>query len=70
MDYVCLASVRDMNPTFFLLICPADAGGPLAKSQLAILVELMCRLNDGTNGDDGSYPCSIFDVIGGVGTGG
>ncbi|KIM19898.1 hypothetical protein M408DRAFT_49160, partial [Serendipita vermifera MAFF 305830] len=47
-----------------------DSGGPRGASQLTILARLMHRLNQ-ESGDDQVYrPCGVFDMIGGVGSGG
>ena len=50
-----------------------DAGGPQGISQLLILKDVMERLSKGESGDsEGKVkrPCEVFDMIGGVGTGG
>ena len=50
-----------------------DAGGPQGISQLLILKEVMERLSKDEIGDFQGIvkrPCEVFDVIGGVGTGG
>jgi hypothetical protein len=50
-----------------------DAGGTQAVSQLRILEHLMEKIsqdNQGTSQGIVQRPCEVFDVIGGVGTGG
>jgi hypothetical protein len=50
-----------------------DAGGPQGISQLLILEDVMERLSKDESGDfQGTVkrPCEVFDMIGGVGTGG
>ena len=50
-----------------------DAGGAQAVSQLRILEHLMEKIsqdNQGASQGIVKRPCEIFDVIGGVGTGG
>ena len=50
-----------------------DAGGPQGISQLLILKDVMERLSGDESGDSHGTvkrPCEVFDVIGGVGTGG
>ncbi|KIM23931.1 hypothetical protein M408DRAFT_27516 [Serendipita vermifera MAFF 305830] len=47
-----------------------DAGGTRAVSQLTILAQLMHRLNYGTTENSLNRPHTIFDMIGGVGSGG
>jgi hypothetical protein len=50
-----------------------DAGGPQGLSQLLILKDVMERLSKDENGDSQGIvkrPCEVFDMIGGVGTGG
>jgi hypothetical protein len=50
-----------------------DAGGPQGLSQLLILKEVMERLSKDECGEfKGTVkrPCEVFDMIGGVGTGG
>ena len=50
-----------------------DAGGAQAVSQLRILEHLMEKIskdNQGTSKAIVKRPCEVFDVIGGVGTGG
>jgi hypothetical protein len=50
-----------------------DAGGAQAVSQLRILEHLMEKIsqdNRGTSQGIVKRPCEVFDVIGGVGTGG
>src|SRR5450631_3512582 len=50
-----------------------DAGGAQAVSQLRILDHLMEKIsqdNQGTHQGIVKRPCEVFDVIGGVGTGG
>ena len=50
-----------------------DAGGPHGVSQLLILKDVMERLFKDESGDSQGTvkpPCEVFDVIGGVGTGG
>jgi hypothetical protein len=50
-----------------------DAGGAQAVSQLRILEHVMEKIsqdNEGTSEGILKRPCEVFDVIGGVGTGG
>lgn len=47
-----------------------DAGGSRGVSQLKILAEMMDRLNFEAINDDLDRPCAVFDMIGGVGSGG
>jgi hypothetical protein len=50
-----------------------DAGGPQGVSQLLILKEVMQKLSrdeDGGSQTTVKRPCDVFDMIGGVGTGG
>jgi hypothetical protein len=47
-----------------------DAGGPPGISQLKILVDVMHRLNFEATTDNNDRPCAVFDMIGGVGSGG
>jgi hypothetical protein len=50
-----------------------DAGGPQGISQLLILKDVMERLSNDERGDSQGIvkrPCEVFDMIGGVGTGG
>jgi hypothetical protein len=50
-----------------------DAGGPQGISQLLILKDVMERLSKDEHADSQGVikpPCEVFDVIGGVGTGG
>jgi hypothetical protein len=50
-----------------------DAGGPQGISQLLILKDVMERLSKDESGDSQGTvkrPCQVFDMIGGVGTGG
>jgi hypothetical protein len=50
-----------------------DAGGPQGISQLLILKDVMERLSKDESGDSRGTvkrPCEVFDMIGGVGTGG
>jgi len=47
-----------------------DAGGTRAISQLKILDNIMHRLNYDTPEADKVRPCDVFDMIGGVGSGG
>jgi hypothetical protein len=56
-----------------LITCGIDAGGPRAVSQLCILEHLMEQISQDSQGTfQGKVkrPCEVFDVIGGVGTGG
>jgi hypothetical protein len=56
-----------------LLIDGTDAGGPQGISQLLILKDVMKKLSKDESGDSRGTvkrPCEIFDMIGGVGTGG
>jgi hypothetical protein len=73
--YLSLVSVR----TSFVVIMSGmltsciDAGGPQGLSQLLILKDVMERLSKDERGDfQGTVkrPCEVFDMIGGVGTGG
>jgi hypothetical protein len=55
------------------LTCGIDAGGPQGVSQLLILKEVMEKLSKDELGDSHGIvkrPCEVFDMIGGVGTGG
>jgi hypothetical protein len=50
-----------------------DAGGPQGVSQVLILKDVMERLSKDELGDSQrtvKRPCEVFDMIGGVGTGG
>lgn len=47
-----------------------DAGGSRAISQLKILVDLMHSLNFESQNCRLDRPCSVFDLIGGVGSAG
>ena len=50
-----------------------DAGGPQGVSQLLILEDVMERLSKDESGNSQGTvkrPCEVFDMIGGVGTGG
>ena len=47
-----------------------DAGGPRSVSQLKILAEMLHRWNFEVEDDKKEQPCTIFDMIGGVGSGG
>jgi hypothetical protein len=50
-----------------------DAGGPEGISQLLILKDVMEKFSKDENGDSQGIvkrPCDVFDMIGGVGTGG
>ena len=50
-----------------------DAGGPQGISQLLILKDVVERLSKDESGDaqgEVKRPCEVFDMIGGVGTGG
>ena len=47
-----------------------DAGGPRGISQLQILSEMMRRWNFDVENDLKDRPYAVFDMIGGVGTGG
>jgi hypothetical protein len=56
-----------------LTTCGIDAGGAQAVSQLRILEHLMEKIsqdNQGLSQGIVKRPCEVFDVIGGVGTGG
>jgi hypothetical protein len=56
-----------------MVTCGIDAGGAQAISQLCILNHLMERISQDDRGvSEGivKRPCEVFDVIGGVGTGG
>jgi hypothetical protein len=56
-----------------MLISGIDAGGPRAVSQLLILKDVMEKLSKDESGDSRGIvkrPCEVFDMIGGVGTGG
>jgi hypothetical protein len=56
-----------------MLISGIDAGGPQGVSQLLILKNVMEKLSRDENGDPQGpvkRPCEVFDMIGGVGTGG
>ncbi|KIM23352.1 hypothetical protein M408DRAFT_27919 [Serendipita vermifera MAFF 305830] len=53
-----------------LSLLSLDAGGARGISQLKMLSELMHRLNFGIESEDKSHPCDVFDVVGGIGTGG
>ena len=47
-----------------------DAGGPRGISQLKILEQMMNLRNVGVEDDQKKRPCTVFDMIGGVGSGG
>ncbi|KIM19800.1 hypothetical protein M408DRAFT_30919, partial [Serendipita vermifera MAFF 305830] len=47
-----------------------DAGGSRGASQLTILTHLMHQLNHDIRSDPPERPCTVFDMIGGVGSGG
>jgi len=47
-----------------------DAGGTRAISQLKILGDMMHRLNHDLAEEDKVRPCDVFDMMGGVGSGG
>ena len=50
-----------------------DAGGPQGVSQLLILkgvIEKLCKDEGGDSQGLVKRPCEVFDLIGGVGTGG
>ncbi|KIM25296.1 hypothetical protein M408DRAFT_74581, partial [Serendipita vermifera MAFF 305830] len=51
-------------------ILSTDSGGPRGVSQLTILDQLMYRLKHDSVNDDMDKPCDVFDMIGGVGSGG
>ncbi|KIM23913.1 hypothetical protein M408DRAFT_248878, partial [Serendipita vermifera MAFF 305830] len=51
-------------------ICLLNAGGARGISQLTILSQLIHRLNYDDKDDLQDKPCTIFDMIGGVGSGG
>ncbi|KIM24511.1 hypothetical protein M408DRAFT_52723, partial [Serendipita vermifera MAFF 305830] len=51
-------------------IISPDSGGPRGVSQLTILSQLMHRLNHDSHDDKINRPCDVFDMIGGVGSGG
>jgi hypothetical protein len=56
-----------------MLTSDTDAGGPQGISQLLILKDVMERLSKDESGvSQGTVkrPCEVFDMIGGVGTGG
>ncbi|KIM27345.1 hypothetical protein M408DRAFT_24574 [Serendipita vermifera MAFF 305830] len=53
-----------------LCLLSLDAGGSRGISQLTILTHLMYRLNHDTCNDPPTRPCTVFDMIGGVGSGG
>jgi hypothetical protein len=56
-----------------MLTDSTDAGGPQGISQLLILKDVMERLSKDEHTDSQGVikpPCEVFDVIGGVGTGG
>jgi hypothetical protein len=56
-----------------IVTCGIDAGGVQAISQLRILEHLMEKISqDERSVSEGMVkrPCEVFDVIGGVGTGG
>jgi hypothetical protein len=56
-----------------IITCSIDAGGSQAISQLCILEHLMEKIShDDQTASQGMVkrPCEVFDVIGGVGTGG
>jgi hypothetical protein len=56
-----------------MLTVSIDAGGPQGVSQLLILKDVMERLSKDKNGGSQGpvkRPCEVFDMIGGVGTGG
>ncbi|KIM26170.1 hypothetical protein M408DRAFT_197123 [Serendipita vermifera MAFF 305830] len=62
------ANVAGREPGLCLL--SLDAGGPRGVSQLAILGELMHRIEEEAQDDQVYRPCGVFDMIGGVGSGG
>lgn len=53
-----------------LCLLSLDAGGTRAISQLTILAQMMHQLNYNTKDDSLDRPCTAFDMIGGVGSGG
>ncbi|KIM27338.1 hypothetical protein M408DRAFT_24562, partial [Serendipita vermifera MAFF 305830] len=53
-----------------LCLLSLDAGGSRGISQLVILDHLMYRLNHDTRSNPPERPCTVFDIIGGVGSGG
>lgn len=55
-----------------MLTIGIDAGGPQGASQLLVLKDVMDRLSKDEIGDSHGMkrPCEVFDLIGGVGTGG
>jgi hypothetical protein len=72
-------SLLSLGKTMFIVIMSGmltsciDAGGPQGISQLLILKEVMERLSKDESGEfQGTVkrPCEVFDMIGGVGTGG
>jgi hypothetical protein len=72
-------SILSLGKNIFVVIVSGmltggtDAGGPQAISQLLILKDVMERLSKDENGESQGpvkRPCEVFDMIGGVGTGG
>jgi hypothetical protein len=56
-----------------MVTCGIDAGGAQAISQLRILEHLMEKISQADQSASQGIvkrPCEVFDVIGGVGTGG
>ncbi|KIM20565.1 hypothetical protein M408DRAFT_333927 [Serendipita vermifera MAFF 305830] len=53
-----------------LCLLSLDAGGSRGISQLTILSHLMYRINNDIDSKPSERPCTIFDMIGGVGSGG
>ncbi|KIM30740.1 hypothetical protein M408DRAFT_65913, partial [Serendipita vermifera MAFF 305830] len=54
----------------FVLTVSIDSGGPRGVSQLTILDQLVHRMKHDTGNEHTIKPCGVFDMIGGVGSGG
>ena len=61
---------ESIQPYFHGTYLLTDAGGAQSISQLKILAELMHRLNFGATEENKKCPYEVFDMIGGVGSGG
>jgi hypothetical protein len=69
-DYVCLVLVHYALWDVHVPDPSIDAGGSRATSQLQILSNLMDRLNPDSEDNQTGLPCTVFDMIGGTGSGG
>lgn len=70
MDYVCSLSVSFVVFDIFITSDRLDRVGSRGISKLVILAEMMHQIRFGTNDDKLDRPFSVFNMIGGVGSGG